>query len=100
MLVVNSIDVAMELLQEKNNLYSDRPVLHVAGELVGLNQLAVFMDEGRAHKEARRFFAQELGTKALTTRFVPLMETRIQQFIRQLLNGPEEHGRLFKHIFR
>jgi cytochrome P450 len=100
MLVVNSIDIAMELLQGKGNLYCDRPVLHVGGELAGLNQLSVFMDEGPAHKESRRFFAQELGTKALSARFVPLMEARIREFTNRLLGDPEVHDRLPHHIFR
>jgi cytochrome P450 len=82
---LHSVDIGMELLQGKGSIYSDRPTLYVAGELVGMSETTFLLDDGPKLKESRRWFTQEIGSKQALARFEPMVQTRTKRFIKQLL---------------
>jgi cytochrome P450 len=92
MIILNSVELARKLFQGKANIYSDRPSLYMQGNLVGWNKTTFLMNDGPELKESRRLIAQEIGTRASITRFIPMIQTRNLNFLRMLLSdrNPEE----------
>lgn len=96
---VNSVDLAIDLLQVKGAIYSDRPSLYVAGELIGFNKITALMNHDKKLKESRRMFVQEIGTKQASARFEAMMQTHIQRFIDGLLADPKFDTPFFVRLF-
>jgi hypothetical protein len=88
MIVLNSVEVASQLLHEKNTIYSDRPHMPFLGDIVGWGESMVMLDDGPQLREQRRLFLRGIGTKAGLDRFIPMEETKSRVFARQILNEP------------
>ncbi|TCD68842.1 hypothetical protein EIP91_009556 [Steccherinum ochraceum] len=81
---------AVELLDRRSNIYSDRPVLMMAGELVGWNQALALSRYGDRFKEYRKFFHKVIGSRSNLQRFHGLVETETHKFLRRVLHSPDE----------
>lgn len=91
---------AVELLDRRSNIYSDRPVLMMAGELVGWNQALALSRYGDRFKEYRKFFHKVIGSRSNLQRFHGLVETETHKFLRRVLHGPDEvHAHIRKSVF-
>lgn len=97
LIILNSADAAIEMLDKKSSIYSDRPVLHMAGELVGWRNTLVLIPCGERFRRFRRFFHQMIGTHSSIGRFLPLQEQEVHRFVRNVLLKPED---LASHIRR
>ncbi|GJE86541.1 cytochrome P450 [Phanerochaete sordida] len=89
MVILNSAKHAVALLDKRSNIYSDRPVLAMAGELVGWSQLLALLPYGERFREYRRFMAKLIGSKTHMVRHLPLVEHETRSFLRRLLRHPD-----------
>ncbi|EKM56470.1 uncharacterized protein PHACADRAFT_253611 [Phanerochaete carnosa HHB-10118-sp] len=95
MIVLNSAKHAVELLDKRSNIYSDRPVLMMGGEIVGWKYTLVLTPYGRRFREYRRFIAKLIGGPAQMQTHLPLEEYETRRFLKRILNDPE---RVSDHI--
>lgn len=88
-LVINSYDVAVDLLEKRSQIYSNRPKLWMAGELVGWSRAVTLAPSGERHRRYRRLLHSALSTSAVSSVF-PLLESEAKKLLRNLLNNPAD----------
>jgi hypothetical protein len=94
--VLNAPDAARELLDERGAVYSDRPHLHFAGDIVGWADSPIMC--GAAHpsfRPARRMMLSTVGTRAAQDACAPMEEHEAHRFLRRVVDEPE---RLVYHL--
>jgi len=96
-IVLNSIKTAMEMLDKKSTIYSDRPISIMAGDLVGWKGALTFMPLGDSLRWNRKNFHRVIGSytamKAYDVYLIEEIETR--RFLKHVLAKPEE---LMEHV--
>ncbi|KAF7342306.1 OrdA protein [Mycena venus] len=85
--VLNSAS-AMEAMDSKGVVFSTRPRLPMAGELVGYDQTLVLMPYGAQFRTFRKYFAKQIGTPNAMRPFVPFAEAETHRFLKRLLLKP------------
>ncbi|KIJ42237.1 hypothetical protein M422DRAFT_171280 [Sphaerobolus stellatus SS14] len=83
-IILNSAEIAHEILFKKSNIYSERPHLTMAGELVGWNNTIVLRPYGPSHRYMRRLMHQ-----SITPEMWPIQEKASAKFLRSLLLDPQ-----------
>ncbi|QRV98821.1 cytochrome P450 family protein [Ceratobasidium sp. AG-Ba] len=94
LIILNSHEAAVELLERRSASYSDRPRLMMAGELVGWNQTLGLTRYGNKVRRTRRLLHDAMSLKAMQA-WQPLQEQEAQKFIQRLLHTPQD---LVAHI--
>lgn len=89
-LILNSAKAAVELLEKKSTIYSDRPTLLFGGEIIGWKRTFGLLPYGDRFREYRRFFARFMGSKSQVERFAPLQEQQTRDFLRRVLEKPDD----------
>jgi cytochrome P450 len=97
MIVLNTYEAAMSMLNRKGTIYSDRPSLYFVAEMIGWKESTTLSNQGPRWKEHRRMFAQQLGSQGAVERFTPMLESRTREFIRQVMDDPSPEM-LLRHI--
>jgi len=95
MIIVNSAKTAMEMMDKKSAIYSDRPVMQMGGELVGWKNTLVLIPYGDRHRNYRKLFHQVIGSNATMSLFYPVEELETHRFLKLVLKNPDE---LVAHI--
>ncbi|KAJ6779214.1 cytochrome P450 [Mycena vulgaris] len=72
MVIVNSLDVAEDLLDARGANFSDRPVIPMSGEMAGFNNVGALAQYGDRVRTERNFFHQLIGGHATTNQFMSL----------------------------
>ncbi|KAI0632727.1 cytochrome P450 [Trametes polyzona] len=90
MLIINSLSHAYELLEKRSALYSDRPHLTMAGEIVGWDQILVLLRYGPQFREYRRLMARALGSRKTVESFAPVIEKESAQLLLRLFRDPTD----------
>ncbi|KAF9569422.1 cytochrome P450 [Agrocybe pediades] len=85
LIIVNSARVAMDMLNKKSAIYSDRPVLQMGGELVGWKNTMVLLPYGDRFRRYRRLFHSLIGSPAAVKIFYPSEELEARKFLRRVL---------------
>jgi hypothetical protein len=98
-IILNTPEIAIDMLQHKGQIYSDRPLLHFAMELVGWRDNPTFMEEGPRLKESRRLIIKELGPRGLLKKLVPTTKRETKNFLCRVLDDPSSEA-LYAHIRR
>ncbi|EGO01644.1 hypothetical protein SERLA73DRAFT_177063 [Serpula lacrymans var. lacrymans S7.3] len=88
MIIVNSASVALEMLDKKSRLYSNRPHLTLAGDIVGWNMSLVLLQYGARFREYRKNLNRTIGTRSSMNKYEALVENRAHHFLRNVLNDP------------
>jgi len=78
--VINSLNVARDILDNRSAIHSDRPRLVMGGELCGWNRTTALTPYGPRLKEHRSFFARGISTKSSVEKYHSLMEEAAQGF--------------------
>lgn len=94
-IVLNSPEVAFELLEKRSATYSSRPNLIFGNEMCGWGDLLAtqfYNDRLRAY---RRPIHALVGTKAGVSRYNDLIEVEVHRFLLRVLNKPAD---LLDHI--
>ncbi|KAF8803765.1 cytochrome P450 [Phlegmacium glaucopus] len=89
-IIINSAKVANDMLDKKSVIYSDRPVLQMAGELVGWKHTLVLLPYGPRFRRYRRLFHSLIGSQAVVKRFFPGEELEARRFLRRVLTKPDD----------
>ncbi|KAI0050756.1 cytochrome P450 [Auriscalpium vulgare] len=88
--VLNDVHTAVEMLDKKSAVYSDRPVLMMAGELVGWRDTLPFTRYGERLKETRKYLHGAMGTRSQIEGMHGLFEAETRAFLRHVLKRPEK----------
>ncbi|KAH9925322.1 cytochrome P450 [Fomitopsis serialis] len=88
-IVLSSREAISDLLEKKNAMYSDRPVIPMAGELAGFGKYTAMLPYGQRHREGRKLI---LGT--VNARKAPelhaIQEAKAADFVSRLTRNPSE----------
>ncbi|KAF8889423.1 cytochrome P450 [Gymnopilus junonius] len=96
-IVLNSVHHAIEILDKKSAVYSDRPIMQMGGELVGWKNTLVLLPYGNRFRNFRKLFHNAIGSQAAAMRFQPVQEIESLHFLKRILESPRE---LLAHIRR
>ncbi|KAF8635472.1 hypothetical protein AX15_000445 [Amanita polypyramis BW_CC] len=89
-IIVSSAQKAVEMLEKKSRIYSDRPVVQMGGELVGWKDALALLPYGHRFRSYRKMFHQIIGTYDAMRRFHQVEELETHRFLKRLLAKPEE----------
>lgn len=89
-IVLNSVKAAVEMLEKKSSVYSDRPVLPMGGELVGWKNTLVLLPYGDRLREYRRNFHHVIGSRAAMDIYQPIEEIETHRFLKRVLAKPDQ----------
>ncbi|PSR71810.1 hypothetical protein PHLCEN_2v12311 [Hermanssonia centrifuga] len=88
LIIINSLQTAVELLDKRGAIYSDRPQLFSADK-IGHTKLTPLMTYGSQFREQRRMMAQCIGSRALVEKYGPLQQREVNRFLLRILRKPE-----------
>ncbi|KAL4061719.1 cytochrome P450, partial [Scleroderma yunnanense] len=94
-ILLNSVEAAVEMLDKKSAKYSDRPVFPMAGDLVGCKDSLPLLSYGDRFREIRKHFHRVIGTRTAIEEYYGIKAVEIHKFLRRILIDPE---RLDTHI--
>ncbi|KAG2056881.1 cytochrome P450 [Suillus hirtellus] len=94
-IVLNSVKAAIELLDKKSAVYSDRPVLTMGGELVGWKYTLGLLSYGDRFRYYRKNIHRVIGNNAAIHIFEPIEEIETHRFLKRMFAKPEQ---LLAHI--
>jgi hypothetical protein len=89
LIILSDMEVANEMLDRKGAIYSDRPVLHMAGELAGFDKWTGGLAYGLRWRESRKYMHNAIGTRESLEGFGALFESEIRKFLRATLRDPD-----------
>lgn len=89
LLVVNSIEAIYELLEKRYNLYSDRPILVMVGELTGGSSQLVLHSYDKEWRDQRKLARAALGMEAVSG-YHPLLEQTAATLCKDILEAPAD----------
>ena len=90
MVIVNSVDHAINLLDKRSTIYSDRPTLVMCGTLSGWNKTLILQRYGPVFREIRRYLHQIIGSRNNVGRFSATIESTTTKFLKHLLQEPDK----------
>ncbi|KAL5639453.1 hypothetical protein ACGC1H_006825 [Rhizoctonia solani] len=93
-IVINTREAAVELLEHRWSIYSERPRMIMARDFVGWNRMLGLADYTDQTKIIRRYMHSSISTKAMPD-WRPQQEQEAFRFLQKLLRSPEN---LIAHI--
>ncbi|KAG0702304.1 cytochrome P450 [Suillus ampliporus] len=96
-IVVNSVKTAIDMLDKKSTVYSDRPVLPMAGELVGLKHVMTLLPYGDHFRRHRKYFHRVIGSRAALDIYNPVEEVETHRFLKRVLAKPDQLQAHIRH---
>ncbi|KAG8691662.1 hypothetical protein FRC09_011561 [Ceratobasidium sp. 395] len=94
LVILNSHEAAIELLEHRSAVYSYRPRLVMAGELAGWDQNLELMSDTNRVRRVRKLLHDGMNNKAMQN-WRPMQEQEALRFVQRLLRTPED---LVAHI--
>ena len=88
LVILNSLKAAVDLLEKRSAIYSDRPDLLMAGRMVGWNETLVLTPAGERFRAMRRQLHQFIGSRQHMVKFHGLQVQETRHFLRRLLRDP------------
>lgn len=89
-IILNSTQLALDLLEKRSATYSDRPVMEMGGELVGWKNTLVLIPYGDRFRTYRKLFHQVIGTNAAMANFQAVEEQETHSLLKALLHKPDD----------
>ncbi len=93
--ILNSYQVAVDLLEKRSSIYSERAPL-VSMDMIGYANTFPMLAYGDRLREQRRTTSRALGTRTQVEKFGPLKERETHIFLSNLLKDPEHFARHLK----
>ncbi|KAF8514282.1 cytochrome P450 [Gautieria morchelliformis] len=87
--VLNSAQAAIELLGKRSSIYSDRPRLMMAGDLIGWDRSLALIPYSERFRQTRRLFHSVIGPRPAQI-FWKLQEKECGRFLCSLLDTPDQ----------
>ncbi|CAA7266302.1 unnamed protein product [Cyclocybe aegerita] len=88
MIILNTAQAAFEMLDKKSAKFSDRPVLELAGEIVGWKNTVILLPYGEEFRAQRKAFHQAIGSKNSMSHYYPIVEKETHKFLKRVLAEP------------
>ncbi|KAG6879997.1 hypothetical protein C0992_008204 [Termitomyces sp. T32_za158] len=95
--ILNSAKTAKEILEKKSSMYSDRPVMQMAGNLVGWRNGLSLMPYGDRVRLHRRLIHGSIGSKASIQEFSFVEQAETHRFLRRVLANPAYLAQQVRH---
>lgn len=98
MIILNSAQYAIDMLDKKGRLYSDRPIFMMAGKLVGWDRAPALIPVCNTWSEYRRLFSQFMGTRSKMDEFGQVLQEGTDSYMKKLSLRPHdwvEHTRRY-----
>ncbi|PBK88008.1 cytochrome P450 [Armillaria gallica] len=89
LVVINSAQTAIDILDKKGAFYSDRPIMGMIGELMGFKNWLVLLPYGPRFRNQRRLVRQQLSSHAAMKQFSLIVEHETGRLLRRLSAKPE-----------
>ncbi|KAG2102493.1 cytochrome P450 [Suillus discolor] len=93
--VLNSVKAAIDMLDKKSTLYSDRPIFPVGGQLVGWKHIMALLPDGDCLRRYRRNIHRVIGSRAAVGIYSQIGEVETRRFLKRVLTKP---GQLQAHV--
>ncbi|KAI5920501.1 cytochrome P450 [Camillea tinctor] len=90
MIILNSAQAAIDLLDKRSLIYSSRPRMVFAGEMCGWNNYGLPQKYDDKLRVIRKKIHSILGTKAALSQFYPLQEAVTHHFLFHVLQKPQD----------
>ena len=87
--VVDSPQLILDMLEKKSAIYSDRARAVFGGEVVGWENAVILQHYSDRFREYRKFMAQFMGNKAQVARFNPVTTAATRKFVRNVYDDPD-----------
>ncbi|KAG1878399.1 cytochrome P450 [Suillus tomentosus] len=87
--VLNSVESAVEMLDKKSSIYSDRPVVPMTGELMGYGQTLAYLCYGERFRLFRKNCHRIFGSRAALVDYHPIEEMEAHRFLKRVLAKPD-----------
>ncbi|KAF8628962.1 hypothetical protein AX15_003619 [Amanita polypyramis BW_CC] len=84
---LNTPEAALDLMDKRGGIYSDKPPLVMAGELCNGKNMVAFSRYGDQYKRQRKIMHKALGSPAIPT-YYPLLVSETSAFLRRLIADP------------
>ena len=94
--IINSYQIAVDLLEKRGAIYSDRPSL-VSADIIGYSGITPALAYGEHFKEHRKMLSQTIGTRSHVDRLASLQIHEVRRFLGRLRKDPEN---FVEHIKR
>jgi cytochrome P450 len=88
-IIINSSELAIDMLNKKSAIYSDRPVLQMGGELVGWKDTLILLRYGKRFRDSRRMSHKLFGSHSTMKQFLPMLEQETRKSLGRLMRKPE-----------
>ncbi|KAG2158980.1 cytochrome P450 [Suillus bovinus] len=88
--VVNSVKIAIDMLDNKSTIYSERPILPVGGELVGWKNALILLPYGDHLRRQRKNFHSVIGTRAAVAVYSHVEEVETRRFLKRVFATPDQ----------
>ncbi|KAG1876536.1 cytochrome P450 [Suillus subalutaceus] len=89
-IALNSVKSAMDMLDKKGTMYSDRPVMPMAGELVGWKHSLALLPHGDRFRQQRKNMHRIMGNRAALNVYHPVEEIETRRFLKRVFSNPEQ----------
>ncbi|KAL2803244.1 putative cytochrome P450 oxidoreductase OrdA-like protein [Aspergillus granulosus] len=89
LIIINEARLAVELLDKRSAIYSDRPSMPFA-KLAGWGDGIALLEYGKRFHAYRKHMHREIGSKLSVARFNPVQETEVCRFLLQLIDRPQD----------
>ncbi|KAG1892829.1 cytochrome P450 [Suillus subluteus] len=96
-IVLNSVKTAMDILDNKSTVYSDRPIFPMAGELVGWKDNLFLLSYGGRFRRYRKNLHRVIGSRAALNIYRPIMEIETHRFLKRVLTTPDQLQERIRH---
>lgn len=93
--VLNSLELSIELLEKRSAIYSSRPNMVFASQLCGWDKIMGLARYGAYFRALRKPFHAMIGTKMSNSRFNHVQDVEVHRFLLRVLTEP---SRLLDHI--
>ncbi|KAI5115931.1 hypothetical protein M0805_002081 [Coniferiporia weirii] len=87
-LIINSAEVACELMERRGANFSDRPHFYLLGDVLGWGKMLTFLPYGNRFRTQRRLMQQYFNSQAVVA-FRPYQIEEIKTLLKNLLGSPE-----------
>ncbi|KAI0260509.1 cytochrome P450 [Gloeopeniophorella convolvens] len=94
-IIVNSLEIAISMLEGKSAIYSDRPTFPMLGQTMGWENGTALSRYGERFRALRRLLHQTMGTRTSAMQHYPIIEKETLRFLQRLLDSP---GQLMENL--
>ncbi|KAL4959505.1 cytochrome P450 [Aspergillus stella-maris] len=94
-IIINDARIVFDLLEKRSNIYSSRPRMVFAGEMIGWEDILAMQAYSDPFRAYRKAMHKVLGTKNSIAQFNSLQEVEVRRFLLRVLEKP---GDLVRHI--